>query len=413
MIMHKHLSRMTLREKVAQMVVVDFRFEDADYERAVRWVKKEGVGGIRLAGGSVFEVPSLVNSFQKVAKFPLLVAADYEDGAGTEVAGATRFPTHRAVGATGSEEFAQLKGRHAAMEARALGVRWILGPSVAPGSFGDDPALGVRLAKAYLAGIWSAGSLPCARRFPDGPFAELVPVAGAVMAGPDFSADSGGGVLRGDLDFGGLVAADLGGSETERGRVEEGARGGVDFFLAPGDPDLVILALEEAVRSGRLAEAAIDRSVDRILSTKDRLGLFADRMTDVASVETVVGGMMSRAAAQRIAEAAVTLAGGVGRVDGPVALLGAPGVLEAELTRRQRVSEGSETCVVADLSRLDEARGRYRKVMVVVLGPPAEIPDVAGLVWAYGPDPASQRAAAKALFGEIEYRGVRTAGGKK
>jgi hypothetical protein len=38
-------------------------------------------------------------------------------------------------------------------------------------------------------------------------------------------------------------------------------------------------------------------------------------------------------------------------------------------------------------------------------GPPGAVPDVAGLVCAYGTDPASQRAAVKALAGEIEYRG--------
>jgi beta-glucosidase-like glycosyl hydrolase len=370
MIMHKHLSRMTLREKVAQMVVIDFRFDDADYDRTMRLVKSEGVGGIHLSGGSIFEMPSLVNSLQKVAKFPLLVAADYEDGAGEQVSGATRFPPNLALGATGSEELAQLKGRHAGIEARALGVRWILAPSVAPGSFGDDPALVSRLARAYMGGLLSVGSLPCARRFPDGPFTELASVASAVMTGAEFTAESGGGILRGDLEFGGLICSDVAAAQTERGAVELAVRGGVDLFLAPGDPDLVILALEEAVRAERLAEAAIDRSVDRILSAKDRLGLFGDRMTDVGSVESVVGGMMARAAAQRIAEAAVTLVHGVGRVTGPVAVLGGPPVFKAELARRRTISEAAETCILVDPARLAEARGRFRELVVVQFGPP-------------------------------------------
>ena len=403
--MHQHLSRMTLREKVAQRVMIEFRFDDADYERTMRLVKQEGVGGVRLTGGSVFETPSFVNSLQKVAKFPLLVAADYDDGAGAQVSGATQFPPNLAIGAAGSEELAQLKGRHTGLEARALGVRWVLAPSVAPRSFGDDPALVARLAKAYMGGLLSVGALPCAKRFPDGPFAEIVSAAPAVMTGAGFSAESGGGLLRGDLDFGGLVCADLAAAPTERESVELAARGGADLFLAPGDPDLVILALEEAVKAGRLGEAAIDRAAERILSAKDRLGLFGDRMTDVASAETMVGGMMARAAAQRIAEAAVTLLAGKGRIDGPVAVLGGPSVFEAELARRRTVSEAAETCIVADLARLAEARERFREVRVVLFGPPVAVPGVAGIVCAYGMDPASQRAAAKALAGEVEYRG--------
>ena len=128
-------------------------------------------------------------------------------------------------------------------------------------------------------------------------------------------------------------------------------------------------------------------------------------MTDVASVETVVGGMMARAAAQRIAEAAVTLVRGVGRVDGPVALWGSLPVFDAELAKRRTVSEAAETCILVDLARLAEARSRFRELVVVLFGPPGGVPDVAGLVCAYGTDPASQRAAAKALAGEIEYRG--------
>ncbi len=405
MIMHQHLSRMTLREKVAQRVMIDFRFDDADYERTMRLVKREGIGGVRLSGGSVFETPSFVNSLQKVAKFPLLVAADYEDGAGTQVSGATVFPPSLAVGATGSEELAQLKGRHTGLEARALGVRWVLAPSVAPGSFGADPALVARLAKAYMGGLLSVGALPCAKRFPDGPFAEIGPAAPAVMTGAEFSAESGGGVLRGDLDFGGLVCTDLAATPTERESVELVARGGADVFLAPGDPDLAILALEDAVKAGRLGEAAVDRAAERILSAKDRLGLFGDRMTDVASAETIVGGMMARAAAQRIAEAAVTLLHGKGRVDGPVAILGGPPLFEAELAKRRTVTEAAETCILADPSRLAEARERFREIVIVLFGPPRAVAGVAGLVCAYGIDPASQRAAAKALAGEIEYRG--------
>lgn len=473
--MHPHLSRMTLREKLAQRVVIDFRFDEADYDRTVRLVKKEGVGGVCLFGGSIFDVPGLVNSLQRVAKFPLLVAAHYENGAGEHVSGATAFPPNMAVGAAGSEELAQLKGRHTALEARALGVRWVLAPvvdvhsdrlnpGIGTGSFGDDPALVARLAKATVAGIRSAGAIACARHFPgpgaapagsplelpaiDGvpdlrPFAELAASVESIMTGhvlvrdvdasapASLSAEVTTGLLRHGLDFAGLVCTDalvagvVARFCAEGEAVRRAVAAGADLLLIPGDPDRAIHALEEEVKEGRLAEAAVDRSVERILAAKDRLGLFADRMTDVASVETMVGGMVPRAAAQRIAEGAVTLVRGSGRVEGSAACFrledpGARGdrsVFEGELAKRAAVRDDAPACVIAvfppglqeeQIARIREARKRYKDVIVVSFGAPGVLrrfPEVENFVCAWGEDPFCQRAAAKALTGAIEYKG--------
>ena len=48
---------------------------------------------------------------------------------------------------------------------------------------------------------------------------------------------------------------------------------GVDLLLCPADYKEAVAALEEAVRSGELAESRIDESVLRILELKERLGL--------------------------------------------------------------------------------------------------------------------------------------------
>jgi len=431
-IMHRHLSRMTLREKLAQMIMIDFRFDDADYDRTMRLVKKEGVGGVTLSGGSIFEMPSFVNSLQKVAKFPLLVAADYEDGAGAQVGGATRFPSSLAVGATGSEELAELKARQVALEARALGVRWVLAPPVRPGAFGSDEELAGRLSRAFVRGLHSIGSLGCARRFPGSPaLAAVAAEVDAILAGDTLTADVTGEALRGDLDFAGLLCVDA--SAAPPADAERLAKAGADLLFWPGDSDLAIQVLEESVKSGRLAEAAVDRSVERILSAKERLGLFTDRMTDVAGVELAIGSMGSRLAGQRIAEAALTLVRGSGRTEGPVAvfhhqdegLRGDLGIFAAELARKRTVSEAAELGVLAIfpagggpaseslLARIREVRERTKDVILVVFGPPSALrglPAEASVVCAYGPDAFSQRAAAKAVASAIGYAGRLPAG---
>lgn len=488
--MQKHITRMTLREKCAQMVFADFRFEEPDFERAVELAKKEGVGGFGLFGGSIFDVTPFVNSLQRVAKFPLLIASDFEDGVGQQVSGATVFPSNMAVGASGSEDLAHLKGRHTGLEARVLGVPWVLAPVVDVNanpdnpvintrSFGADPAEGARLARAYVRGLHAAGALACAKHFPGHgdaavdshlelpvderpldrlretelrPYAELASELDAVMTGhllvkavdpgapASLSREVTEGLLRRDLRFDGVVCTDalvMGGVTRfcpEREAVERAAAAGADVLLFPKEPGPAIGFLEEAVKEGRLAESSVDRSVERIFTLKDRLGLFRERISDMSGVERLVmGNPAHRAGAQRIAEAAVTLVRGEGRVEGKAAYVRVGGegsradlsVFERELAEKVELSEGAERCVVgvffrprawggkaaldaSAVERVREAQRKYRDVLVVSFGSPyvlRQFPDVGGYVCAWGEDEFSQRAAARALLGAIPFKG--------
>jgi beta-glucosidase-like glycosyl hydrolase len=485
----EHLSRMSLREKCAQRVFCDFRFDDPDYDRVMHLVKKVGVGGVCLFGGTVFDVAPLVNSLQRVSKLPLLVAADYENGPGEHVSGATRFPSNLALGAAGSAELAQAKGRLTAREAQALGVRWVLAPVVDVNanprnpvidtrSFGDDPAAVTALARAFLAGLREMKAMGCLKHFPGHggvavdshlelpvlerdlealrasdlrPFAELAGEAEAVMTGhlrvpaidPDapasLSARATEGLLRGELGFGGLVATDalrMGAVEKfcpEPEAVERSALAGADVILYPGDPERAVDVLERLVTEGKLGDQAVYRSVERILAAKQKHGLFGERISDQSRVEQVVGAPSHRAAAARMAEQAVTLVRGSGRVPEAVSLLavkdegerGDTGVFERELAARARIEEGAGTLVAAvffrpraysgraeldpaSVAAVRERAARHRETIVVAFGTPTllrQMPEGSAFVAAYGSDEASQRAAARALAGEIPFAG--------
>jgi beta-N-acetylhexosaminidase len=296
---------MTLREKCAQMVFFEHRFGEDDPDRTSDLVKKEGAGGMVLVGGSKFDLPGFVNWAQKVAKFPVLVIGDYEDGVGGQVAGATVYPPAAAIAATGSVDFAQTKARQAGLEARALGVRMTLGPTAS-----------IALAKSSVDGFHYSKMAVCLRSFPGPGIAELAAEADAILVGgavaPDLDEDQPVclsraailGALRRELRFEGLVFTDalskLGdGPEL----VERAANAGIDGILCPADPLKTIDALDAAARDKRIAEATIDRAVTRLLLRKERLGLFADRVIDVAQVEQIVGSSAHRAAAERMAGA--------------------------------------------------------------------------------------------------------------
>jgi beta-glucosidase-like glycosyl hydrolase len=303
--MQQHVARMTPREKCAQMVFFEHRFGEDDPDRTSQLVRKDGAGGLVLVGGSRFDLPAFVNWVQKVAKFPMLVLGDYEDGAGPQVAGATAYPSAAALATTGSADFAQTKGRHVGLEARALGARMVLGPTA------SDP-----FARASLDGFHYSKMAACLKGFPGPGVAELAAEADAVLAGPAVLAEVDEeqpaclsraviqGTLRREYRFEGLVFMNAFAALGDAPEIlERAANAGVDAFLSPPDPVKAIDALEAAVRDTRVAEATVDRAVTRLLLRKERLGLFADRMVDVAQAEQVVGASAHSAAAARMAAA--------------------------------------------------------------------------------------------------------------
>src|SRR5690606_23527249 len=135
----RQLERLSLREKVGQMIVPWLggeylaRHSEA-YDSLRQWVVDYGVGGVVVSIGAPLEVASKLNMLQEQADVPLLVAADMEHGPGMRLnggvvmpygmvlGGGTQFPPLMALGATGDERLAFEMGRITALEARAVGV---------------------------------------------------------------------------------------------------------------------------------------------------------------------------------------------------------------------------------------------------------------------------------------------------
>lgn len=160
----------------ARLVFPGFTIGKHDTREAEELVRL-GVGGFCLYRGTPKAVSELTVRLRHLAKRPLLICADYEEGAWVHVPGSTALPTNLGVGASGSEAIAREKGRITGREARAMGVDWVLAPVldilsetrnpiVNLRSFSSDPKEVARLAKAYLTGLHSAGALGCLKHFP-------------------------------------------------------------------------------------------------------------------------------------------------------------------------------------------------------------------------------------------------------
>jgi len=99
----KELRRMTVEQKIGQLISVavnaTFLNQDSDAFRELkRQVEENHVGGIILFRGPVYESVVLMNRMQQLAKYPLLISADLEAGAGMRFDDTVNFPWNMADG---------------------------------------------------------------------------------------------------------------------------------------------------------------------------------------------------------------------------------------------------------------------------------------------------------------------------
>jgi beta-N-acetylhexosaminidase len=121
-------------------------------------------------------------------------------------------------------------------------------------------------------------------------------------------------LLRRDMRFDGLLitdAMDMAGVIDRFGPVEAAKRAvaaGNDILLMPADVPGAIEAVVAGISEGRYTEARLNASVRRILLLKDRLGLRRQRTVPLDRVRAVVGDSSHLALAQTIADRAIVLA---------------------------------------------------------------------------------------------------------
>ncbi len=527
------LDEMTLREKIAQMIMPfvlgNFAPEGSEtHDRIVDVIREEGIGGVIMSVGAPTDVAVKLNDLQRHSKYPLLVGADLETGAGfrfwgavhvpTNIAlgGATIFPSLMAFGATGDPTFAYKMGRITALEARAMGVHLPFAPVLDVNnnpdnpiinirSFGEDPDAVAAMGVSFVRGLQDNGVVATGKHFPghgdtevDSHLAlpiiraprarmdslELVPFQAAIDAGMRGMMSAhiavpglGGGflpstlsghvledLLRSDMGFDGIVftdAMDMSAVNRLYPRGEASVMAvlaGADVILMPPNVKQAIDAILGAVRDGRIPEFRIDRSVMRLLRLKEEMGLHEQREVPLEGVPQVVGIPEHTAVAQEVAERSITL---LRNQRDLLPLLGTRTARVSSVTYRSRtdvlasryfdarlretyprlvttrVDEDTNGEVYQDLRRrarssnlvvvsvysnfagrveLPEetvefinllARERITHV-VISFGNPyliSEFPDAQSYIVAWSSAPASQRAAAEALFGGIEVAG--------
>lgn len=187
-------SKLTLREKIGQLIVVrttGYLFDhqirypawEATNSQLKTWLQELNLGGVILLGGSCAEIFQRTEQLQAWAKTPLLICADIEEGVGQRFTGASWFPPPMALGKiaetnlTLGKKYAYEMGKVTAEEALAIGINWILAPVVDVNNnpnnpvinvraFGDNPEIVRELTTSFIQGTQSYPVLTTAKHFP-------------------------------------------------------------------------------------------------------------------------------------------------------------------------------------------------------------------------------------------------------
>jgi beta-N-acetylhexosaminidase len=152
------LKSLTLREQVAQLIVIPFtghpmNTRTRDYRKFVYLMTKEHVGGLILINvpnprgsskADPLEVASFLNRMQTLAKVPLMAAGDFERGVSMRLDATTIFPHAMAFTAAGDPALVRAEAEITAKEARAIGFQWILYPDADVNNNPDNPIINIR-----------------------------------------------------------------------------------------------------------------------------------------------------------------------------------------------------------------------------------------------------------------------------
>ena len=149
-----------------------------------------------------------------------------------------------------------------------------------------------------------------------------------------------------ELGFDGLVFTDsMSMRAIGKGFGNEQAAGlavaaGADVVLDPPDPEAALRGDPRRGRRGRDPRDQLDRSVERILRAKARLGLDRARLVDVEAVPAALGGRRNAAVADEIAARAITLVKDDRAPGAAAAAAGRPGAASLARRLRERLARG-------------------------------------------------------------------------
>ena len=360
-------------EKIGQLMVVRVSSinsatrEVTFYEKQVEdAINRYNIGAVCLFQGTPVRQAALVNRFQSMARTPILVTIDAENGLGMRMDSVQGLPRMMMLGAVRDPGIVYEYGRWVGEQCRRAGIQVNYAPVVDVNnnpanpvindrSFGEDKYKVARYGIAYMKGMQDVGVMASAKHFPGHgdvdvdshhdlpvinkskvqldslelhPFRELIREGvGSVMVAhlyipaidqtpnraTSISYSNVTSLLRGELGFKGLTFTDALEMKGVTKYYPDGQASvealvaGHDMLCLPGDIPAVVEKVKYAIKKKRISWADIDSRVLRVLQAKYRHGLATVRPVALEGLTDDLN-RESSAMRRKVAENAITLA---------------------------------------------------------------------------------------------------------
>ncbi|HRP33605.1 MAG TPA: glycoside hydrolase family 3 N-terminal domain-containing protein [Agriterribacter sp.] len=325
-------------EKLGQLLIVRLSSIDASrrvtfYDSAVQQViNKYNVGGICLFQGGPVTQAQYINRFQAMARTPLLICIDAENGLGMRMDSVIGLPRQMMMGAVQDPKLIYEYGRWVGEQCKREGIQVNYAPVVDINnnpnnpvindrSFGENKYKVAAYGVMYMKGMQDAGVMACAKHFPGHgdvavdshydlpvinksreqldslelyPFREMFKAdVGSVMIAHLFipaidntanratslSYNTVTKLLREDLGYNGLTFTDALEMQGVKKFFPDGDAmvasliAGNDMFCLPGDIADGLEKIKRAIKKKKLTWKQIENSVKKVLQAKYRYGL--------------------------------------------------------------------------------------------------------------------------------------------
>lgn len=326
-------------EKIAQLIMVRLSsidsktrmvtFYDSTVERDIR---KWNIGGICLFQGAPVKQAALVNKLQSIAKTPILMAIDGENGVGMRLDSVAGLPRMMMLGALRDTNLVYRYGNWVAEQCKQLGIQVNFAPVVDVNnnpnnpvindrSFGENKYKVASLGIQYMLGMRDKGIMGSAKHFPGHgdvdvdshlampviskskeqldslelyPFQKIFDAGiGSAMIGHlfipaiDSNANRAASVsrksvtklLKEEMGFKGITFTDALEMKGVANAFPDGASSvesliaGNDMLCLPGDVEKTISKVKGAIAEGVIGWSQIDEHVRKVLQAKYATGL--------------------------------------------------------------------------------------------------------------------------------------------
>lgn len=337
---------LTPDERIAQlfMMAAYSNKDSAHIKRIQKLITKNKIGGLIFMQGGPLRQAELINSYQKLAKVPLMVSIDGEWGLAMRLDSTVKYPWQMTLGAIQDEQLIYEMGVDIGEQCKRLGIHVNFAPVVDVNvnpknpiinarSFGENRENVANKGIAYMKGMQSVNVMANAKHFPGHgdtdkdshkslptinhskarmdsielyPFYKLIEngLASIMVAhlyipayvkeynmATTLSKDVVTGLLQDSLGFKGLIFTDAlnmkGVSALYRPGVVDvkALLAGNDVLLFSGDVEKGIAEIKKAIENGEITREEVDKRCLKILRAKQWEGL--DRYQDVKTTRLI------------------------------------------------------------------------------------------------------------------------------